>query len=89
MGYVPSNIRPYSQPMGYGMMPGQYGMMYGHQMNQPGPNARPPVYSQGYQGPMHPAMQQVPLNQAMSGSLERQDSNGTAHLQHSNAGKRQ
>lgn len=87
MGYMPNNMRPYSQPMAYGMMPGQYDMMYGHQMNQHASNARPPMYSQGYQAPMHPAMQQAPSNQAMSGSLERQSSAGTAHLQHSSAGK--
>ncbi|DBA86079.1 hypothetical protein WJX77_004980 [Trebouxia sp. C0004] len=64
MGYIPNNMRPYSQAMGYGVMPGQYGVMYGHQMNQSAPNARPPMYSQGYQAPMHPNIQQMPLNQA-------------------------
>lgn len=84
MGYMQGSMRPYSQPVGYGMMPAPYGMMYGHQMNQPAPGARPPMYSQGYQGPH---MQQGPINQ-MPGSVDRQSSAG-AHVQQSNANKRQ
>lgn len=86
MGYMPNNMRPYSQAMGYGAMPGQYGVMYGHQMNQSAPNARPPMYSQGYQAPMHPNMQQIPSNQAMGG-LDRQ--NSANHMPHPNSSKRQ
>ncbi len=87
MGYMPNNMRAYTQAMGYGVMPGQYGVMYGHQMNQSAPNARPPMYSQGYQAPMHPNMQQIPSNQAMGGSLDRQ--NSANHLPHPNSSKRQ
>lgn len=87
MGYVPNNMRPYSHAMGYGMMPGRYGMMYGPQMDQSTLHARPPMYSQGYQAPMHPSSQQVPMNQAMSGSLDRQ--NSASHPPHPNTGKRQ
>lgn len=87
MGYMQNNMQPYSQPVGYGVMPGPYGMMYGHQMNQPAPGARPPMYSQGYQGPAQPHMQQGPFNQ-MPGSLERQSSAGAAHVQQPNANKR-
>ena len=88
MGYMQNNMRPYNQPVGYGMMPGQYGVMYGHQMNQPAPSARPPMYSQGYQAPAHPHMQHGAMNQ-MPGSTERQSSAGAAHVQQPNANKRQ
>ena len=85
IGYMPNNMRPYSQSP-YGMMPNQYhnGMMYGEQMNQPGPNARPPMYSHGYQThqpPMHSPMQ-VPMNRAVSSSLSRSGSAGIGPMSH-------
>lgn len=82
MGYMQNNMQPYSQPVGYGMMPGQYGMMYGHQMNQPAPGVRPPMYSQGYQA-AHPHMQHGSFNQ-MPGSFDRQNSTGSVHVHQSN-----
>lgn len=68
-------MRPYNEPVPYGMMmPGQYGMVYGPpQINNPAQHMRPPAFSQGYHG------QQVPLGQAMSGSLDSQNPTGQTH----------
>ena len=83
MGYMQNNMRPYSQPVGYGM-PGQYGMVYGHQMNHPAAGFRPPIY----QNPVHPSMQQNLMHQG-SGSLDKQTSAGAPHAQQPTANKRQ
>lgn len=84
MNYM-GNTRPYSDPP-YGMMQGQgpYMMYNPPQMNSHGPNMRPPAHSQGFQGAMHYGAPQVPMHQAMSASLDPQNSSGQIPYPNSN-----